>query len=210
MREQQDGSEEVDKSVEPSIRGAEAEGRLRLRQQAADMIDAMVEAVGLSEDELDSFLREAGVDPVAAAPPKTAQSQAPSQRANAEALRSRIEGWIQNLIQTAFSGSTGSLMTAAARAGSSAATEPGSAKLVDEWRNAIELLAAGRYAKAQDLLVAMRAEVEQPETINWYLAHVQLGLGEVDEAKQLLATMGGDLQEQAEERLLEIEGLLGE
>lgn len=210
MRDEQDDREEVGEAAESTIRGAEADGRLRAREAAADMIDAMVEALGLSDEELDSFLREAGVDPVAVAAPQTSPSRAPNQRAHSEALRARIEGWIQQLIQTAFSGSAGSLVTAAARARSSSAVEPGSARLADEWQKAIELLAAGRYAEAQELLITLRAESVQPEIVHWYLAHAQLGLGDVVQARQLLATIGGDLQEEAKRRLLEMEELLGE
>ena len=183
--------------------------RLQAREQAADMIDAMIEVVGLTEDELDSNLREAGVDPGSGKKRQSAQTRDPSWPASSGALRAEIEGWIQHLVQTTLSDRTGSLMIAAARAGSSTAERAGSEGLVEDQWKAIELLAAGRYAEAHGFLVGLLRKDEEPQALRWCLVHALLGLGEMDEAKQLLATIGPDLQPIALERLQRIEQLLG-
>ena len=109
----------------------------------------------LEDDELDSNLREAGVDPGRGKRRQSSQTGDPSWPVSSGALRAQFEGWIQHLVRTTLSDRTGSLMIAAARAGSSTAERAGSEGLVEDQWKAIELLAAGRYAEAHGFLVGL-------------------------------------------------------
>lgn len=174
------------------------------------MVDAMIEAAGFTEDEIDSILREVGVDSGTGEKRQRSRTRDPSRYARSGALRAQIEDWIRHLVRATLSEGRGSLVTAAARAGSSTVERAGSAERVDEQRKAIELLAAGRYAEARGILEGLLGGADQPKAIQWYLAHALLGLGEVDEARLLLATVGADFQALAAERMKRIERLLDE
>lgn len=179
-------------------------------ENLSSLMASLVDTAELSADELDAALRKAEIDPVAAGRDTAAHVRRIRRAQKLEVLRTRVHGWLEELLQS-FAGDRSGGWAVATRSG--VADEAPEADDGESLQAALDYLSNGYGAQAQSILEKLLAGGPSPaerSQIHCALGHALLSVADYEGALEHLELCDEPERSLAEPIFREVRDAVGE